>query len=1141
MEINILDTLNFEQKEAVKTTEGYVRVIAGAGSGKTKALTSRYIYLVDELGVSTANILCVTFTNKAANEMKKRIRKVIGDKDTALICTFHSFCRQLLREDIHTMNYPNNFIVMDIEDTNAILKIVYEQANISSSQRTYVYVRDMIAKRKAKLEHIPYILDLDSNTLKDKFLNSSNIDDRIFFGYLYQQRKSFNLDFSDLITFAVYILENFSEKREKWQKKLQYIMVDEFQDVSSLQYILVTVLSEYHKNLFVVGDPDQTIYSWRGARIEFILEFDKKFPNVKTIVMDTNYRSSENILKASNSLINKNRIRYKKELKAIKSIDIPVVYNHSRTIYDEAREIVSQINKLVKQGNSYNDICILYRAHHVSRCIEEAFIKENIPHVIYSGVSFYERKEIKDILSYLRMVAFEDDLSLIRVINEPKRNFGIKRMQIIQTYAEEKKCSLFSALKLNLDNNLIIKSKAIEFVNLIEKYQKVYKEITISDLLSGILNDSGYEAMLRECGERERLDNLAELKNSITDYENTAGEETSLEDYLQEIALYTNSDLKEADDKVKMMTIHAAKGLEFPYVFICGLNEGIFPSKRTDTIEALEEERRLAYVGYTRAEKALFISDAEGKNYDNSYRYPSRFIFNTDKRYLNYSVELNKELIDEANDFIISSEKKLSNANIAKFKINDRIIHHILGTGIIMDLNMDESSYLIKFDTSEIMKNLSFSAPLNLYDCNEDKNVTENKEDLEKVTDEFENENKVDEERERLINQIKAEVTEYKEKEYKKIKKQLDEFNNKEKERITDEILLKHKVEEEKVNQGLMEYKAKGEERISLELESYKKDKLCKIQHELSCYKKEKEIIVENELNKIHSEKEEEFIQIKAEIAEYKEKEYKKIKKQLDEFNNKEKERITYEILLKHKVEEEKVNQGLMEYKAKGEERISLELESYKKDELCKIQYELSCYKKEKEIIIENELKKIHSEKEEEIIKNNENNRILKNREILIDTFKAILVNKQMKRLQDKLEKDYKIKLNTMQSEIEKVRDIEIANIRVELEKEIEIKNLLNSKVEKLTLENEEKIDSEKKYKNQIDLLIFNQKKLEKKLHELEIKNKRIEIENNIKIQEIIISKNQFKFFGKGAKEKQMALNEINKLNNLLKEYNLVE
>ena len=395
--------------------------------------------------------------------------------------------------------------------------------------------------------------------------------------------------------------------------------------------------------------------------------------------MDKNYRSTPNILNASNSLIQKNVKRIEKNLKPIKKADIPVIYNHAQTVKDEAEWIVKQIKELIESGKTFQDIAILYRAHFVSRSLEEAFIKENIRYILYSGVEFYKRKEIKDIISYLRMIVFEDDLSFLRVINEPKRNMGEKRINLLKDYSENNGCSLFNALKSNLDNELIKKSDASGFVELIGRYQKIYKETKITELLMSIMNDSGYEAMLRQSGEDERLDNIAELKQSIFDYESNSGEETYLEDYLQKVSLFSNIDQNERKDSVKLMTIHTAKGLEFPYVFVCGLNEGIFPNKHVNTMDKLEEERRLAYVAFTRAENALFLSDSEGVNFNGSFRFPSRFIFNTDKAYLNYTIELEDGLVDSASKYIIENEDKINSINNIKFSQGDIVVHKAFG------------------------------------------------------------------------------------------------------------------------------------------------------------------------------------------------------------------------------------------------------------------------------------------------------------------------------------------------------------------------------------------------------------------------------------------------------------------------------
>ena len=710
--MDILKDLNDEQMEAVTTTEGYVRVIAGAGSGKTKALTHRYAFLVNEFGISTSNILCATFTNKAANEMKKRVRSMIGDNDTGFICTFHGFCVRLLREDIHAINYPQNFIVMDAEDTETILKTVYETSNIQSRTYTFSMAREYIKRQKiSSYAHIPYLLELDIQKLKTEYMNEKDIKRKVFLGYLYEQRKCYGLDFDDLITLALYILETSDEKRQKWQERMQYVMVDEFQDVSDSNYKLVEILSGFHKNLFIVGDPDQTIYSWRGADINNILNFDKCHKNTKTIIMNRNYRSTPEVLGSANTLISKNKNRIEKDLIPIKQNNQKTIYYHAKTTKLEAQWIVTQIQELLRQGVQYSDIAVLYRAHYVSRSIEEAFIQNKIPYILYSGIEFYKRKEIKDAVSYLRMVLYADDLSFQRVINEPKRNVGKKRLSFLIEYAEQYNMSMYNALKVNIDNNLFVGTKAKAFVDVIEKYQQLHKEKSISDILTNLLHDSGYEQMMRTNGEQERLDNLAELKQSIFEFERTSGEENTLEEYLQNIALFSNTDKEDRKNTIKMMTVHAAKGLEFPYVFICGFNEGIFPSKNIKRFDEMEEERRLAYVAYTRAETMLFISDAEGVNYDNSIRYPSRFIFVTGEDCLKYLVELEDDFVMQSMQWIRLSEDKFSSCK-TQIKVGDIVEHVKFGRGKVIAKENDSSVFVIKFDKLATERNLSFTAPL---------------------------------------------------------------------------------------------------------------------------------------------------------------------------------------------------------------------------------------------------------------------------------------------------------------------------------------------------------------------------------------------------------------------------------------------
>lgn len=708
---NFIDELNEQQKEAVTTTEGYVRIIAGAGTGKTKALTYRYAYLVDELGISTSNILCVTFTNKAAREMSKRIRQMIGDSDMGYICTFHGFCVKLLREDIHAINYPQNFVVMDSEDTEDILKTVYENAHIQSRTYTFDMARDHISAMKNEMQHITYLADISNDRLLADYEKASDIPEKVFLGYLYEQKKVYGLDYDDLITIALHILRTDAEKCRKWQERMMYVMVDEFQDVSGNQYALAEILSGYHRNLFIVGDPDQTIYTWRGARIEYILNFDAEHEDTKTVFLDVNYRSIPEILAVSNSLIEKNKKRLPHRLEAYKESGRRPQYIHSKTTGDEARWMTAEIQKLISAGNSYSDIAVLYRSHFVSRSIEEAFIKSKIPYTLYSGVEFYKRKEIKDVLAYLRMIVYSDDLSFRRMINEPKRNFGKKRMSLVKAYADSHRCSLYNALLDLLEEKSVKTTGATVFVDIIEGFKKTYKEKKLTDLVTEILEQTGYEVMLRQSGEQERLDNLAELKQSIDEFEKTSGEENTLEEYLQSIALYTNSDKEQDKETVKMMTIHTAKGLEFPYVFVCGVNEGIFPSKHVDTEDMLEEERRMVYVACTRAEYGLYISDAEGLNYDDSFRYPSRFIFNIDRDAIDYVNELPKRLVDDTKSYIAANEARIYPPD-TELKPGDRVRHKVFGEGVITDIRGDIGCYVIKFDKMATERNLKIGTGL---------------------------------------------------------------------------------------------------------------------------------------------------------------------------------------------------------------------------------------------------------------------------------------------------------------------------------------------------------------------------------------------------------------------------------------------
>ncbi len=713
--MDILEGLNPQQHEAVTSTEGYIRVIAGAGSGKTRALAHRFAYLVNEIGILPSNILCVTFSNKSANEMKKRIRALTGDSDTGYISTFHSFCVSVLQEDINAVSYPKNFIVLDNADIDQMLQIIYEERGLSMRHMTFSDARDMIEIRKGITDPLYYepMIALSIDELRQKYLEAQSPKDIIFWGYVYQEKKCFALDYNDLINFVLHIFNVSDEIRTKWQERLEYIMIDEYQDIDELQYRLMRALCPGHNNLFIVGDPDQTIYTWRGASVKYILDFEKDFPDVKTIMMNSNYRSTPQILAAANDLIANNINRVKKDLVSMLPDGGEPIYHHAKTTEAEARWIASQIRRLAETGVPYSDCAVLYRAHYISRALEDVFMDEGLPYILYSGVGFFDRAEIQDALAYLRMVIYKDDLAFLRTVNSPKRNIGKRRMEFLQNLAVEKNISLYEALQLSMDDELFKATKARSFIDLIEDFASIAHSMPISELLSLILDRSGYEAMLRLEGSQTRLDNLAELKQSIQEFEQSFGEELSPEDYLARVALLSYQDAADSKNSVKFMTVHTAKGLEFPYVFICSLNEGAFPSKKTASSEAMEEERRLAFVAMTRAEKGLFLSDAEGRNHDGSFRYPSRFIFNINRELLRYTSELDAGLIDEAGAFIRSSERDMNAiSQAAGFAVGDRVRHAVMGEGSILEIDEGKSVFLIKYDNLSTPRRISFKAKL---------------------------------------------------------------------------------------------------------------------------------------------------------------------------------------------------------------------------------------------------------------------------------------------------------------------------------------------------------------------------------------------------------------------------------------------
>ncbi len=649
--------------------------------------------------------------------MRQRIHNLTGDDDTGYINTFHGFCVSVLQEDSHAVQYPKSFLVLDNSDIDSMLKIIYEERGLTLRDMTFSKARDMIEMRKLYREPEYYrdLIRFSVDSLRRKYFEAKEAEDIIFYGYLYQEKKCFGLDYNDLIKFVLYIFGQNESIRLKWQSRLEYIMVDEFQDIDELQYELMRVLCAYHGNLFVVGDPDQTIYTWRGADVKYLLDFDRAFPDAKTVMMTENYRSTPQILAAANALISKNTERIPKDLTAILPDGEPVLCFHGETQEAEAEWIAERISGLRERGIAFRDIAVLYRAHYVTRSVENAFLKKEIPYAVYSGVPFFGRMEIKDALSYLRMIVYKDDLSFLRIVNVPKRNIGVRRIRFLQDYAQARGCTLYQALADNIGEEILKRTGAADFYSLIEKASKDYEGRPVSEVLSDILDASGYEAMLRTEGNQERLDNLAELKQSVYEYEVSCGEECTPEHYLNHAALFSGSNAAETGDRVRMMTVHAAKGLEFPYVFLCGMNEGIFPSRKTKTKKGMEEERRLAFVAVTRAEKGLYLSEAEGRNFDGSPRYPSRFLLDIGKDLLTFVKEPREGLIDETRDYIFFSSRRLiddSEDRVPGYTTGQRVRHNVFGDGTITAVDEAREACVVLFDGMDTPRTISFHVKL---------------------------------------------------------------------------------------------------------------------------------------------------------------------------------------------------------------------------------------------------------------------------------------------------------------------------------------------------------------------------------------------------------------------------------------------
>mgnify|MGYP002570016841 FL=1 len=606
----ILKQLNDKQYEAVVNTEGPCLVIAGAGSGKTKVLTHKIAYLIDEKGVLPWNILAITFTNKAANEMKERIEGLVGDvaKDIWM-GTFHSVCVRILRRFIDRIGFDSSFIIFDTSDQRTLIKACIKNIGLDDKMFTDRSVQSEISNAKNEM------LEPDQYTLR---ANGDFRKEKIALVYeMYQKRLKENnaIDFDDIINYTIKILMDNPDVLEYYSDKFKYVLVDEYQDTNKSQFTLVTLLASKNGNITVVGDNDQGIYSFRGADISNILNFERDFPGTKIIKLEQNYRCTGNILKAANSVIKNNEVKYKKQLWTENDVgNLPKVYS-AKNEYDEGTYIATQIEHLRREEKyNYSDFAILYRMNTQSRAIEEILRREGIPYKIIGGLKFYERKEIKDVISYLRLIQNpSDNISLKRVINEPKRGIGKTSLDNIEKLAEDTGISMYEIIK-NADqyglNRVFLNSR--EFVNVIEELRNKKDDIKISELIKEILNKSGYTKALEEENTIEaenRIENLDEFLTVAIEFEDESAE-NKLSDFLEGITLSSDIDnMEEAEETVTLMTLHSAKGLEFPVVFLVGMEEGIFPGyKSISEPKELEEERRLCYVGITRAKKNLFLT-----------------------------------------------------------------------------------------------------------------------------------------------------------------------------------------------------------------------------------------------------------------------------------------------------------------------------------------------------------------------------------------------------------------------------------------------------------------------------------------------------------------------------------------------------
>ena len=652
--MNKYDGLNPMQQEAVYYTEGPLLILAGAGSGKTRVLTHRIAYLIEEKGINPWNIMAITFTNKAANEMRERVDKIVGfGSDSIWVSTFHSSCVRILRRFIDRLGYGTNFTIYDADDQKTLMKDICKRLNID----TKMYKEKMLlaAISSAKDEMISpeeYRLNMISDS---QDLNKKTVA-RVYEAYQKQLQQNNAMDFDDLLVKTVELFQNCPDVLEYYQEKFRYIMVDEYQDTNTVQFKFVSLLASKYKNLCVVGDDDQSIYKFRGANIGNILGFEQVFPEAKVIKLEQNYRSTQNILNAANEVIRNNIRRKEKTLWTANEEGDQIHLREFQSGFEEAEYIAGDIRRKVREGEcSYSDCAVLYRTNAQSRLFEEKFLLGNIPYKIVGGVNFYARKEIKDMLAYLKTVDnARDDVAVQRIINVPRRGIGASSLSKVQIYAQDMEISFYDALRMADEIPSLGRgaAKIRSFVDFIQKFRSQVEYLSVTELLQKIIDETGYVEELKAENTEEskgRIENIDELISKAVSYEQEA-EHPSLSGFLEDVALISDLDsVNEDENRVLLMTLHSAKGLEFPQVYLAGMEEGVFPSYLSivsGDFENLEEERRLCYVGITRAMKELTMTAAHQRMIrgETQYNRVSRFVREIPREY----VELGKKTADRS-------------------------------------------------------------------------------------------------------------------------------------------------------------------------------------------------------------------------------------------------------------------------------------------------------------------------------------------------------------------------------------------------------------------------------------------------------------------------------------------------------------